>query len=549
MAFIIIALLLAAAFVVMIYDHLRYKKRIELILRNSYGKPRENMEERRERLGDAARLFVHDSQGLSEADIVDDITWNDLGMDEVFLSADHTDSYAGEQFMYSAMRRLDTDISELSERDRRSEYFDKNEDKRLEVRKILYRLGQIPSGFTLIDSISNIGNDHLRYRKLFPVLGVFLLILGVAAALTRLPILLFLVMVVLIVNLILHTLVKGAMLMHMQTIFNAAAVINTAKALSEAVPEMSGDVKSDLDSLSVVMKRSFYLTAEQNADASGDTLMKLLFGFMDIFMTDLICYERVIDALSDKTDELMRVFRFTGSIDHCIAMASYRRYSEDTCIPEFTSELNMRMEGVYHPLIRNAVRNDMEYKRNTIITGSNASGKSTFIKSAALALIMGQTLHICHAESAVIPRCGVMTSMAVSDDILSGESYYIREIRYLKRMVELCSGKKPMFLAVDEILRGTNTKERIAASKAVLEYFSEQNCMVIVATHDMELAEYFSHSCDNFHFCETVEEGDVVFDYKLHSGISTTSNAIRLLSVMGFPEDIVSSAENYTEMQ
>ena len=140
-----------------------------------------------------------------------------------------------------------------------------------------------------------------------------------------------------------------------------------------------------------------------------------------------------------------------------------------------------------------------------------------------------------------------MTSMAVSDDILSGESYYIREIRYLKRMVELCSGEKPLFLAVDEILRGTNTKERIAASKAVLEYFSEQNCMVIVATHDMELAEYFSHSCDNFHFCETVEEGDVVFDYKLHSGISTTSNAIRLLSVMGFPEDIVSSAENYTE--
>ena len=137
--------------------------------------------------------------------------------------------------------------------------------------------------------------------------------------------------------------------------------------------------------------------------------------------------------------------------------------------------------------------------------------------------------------------------MAVRDDIHSGESYYIREIRYLKRMVELCKNGKLLFLAVDEILRGTNTRERIAASKAVMEYFSKQNCMFIVATHDMELAEYFRDRCENCHFSESVGDGDVVFDYKLHEGISTTSNAIRLLGAMGFPDTIVETAKKYTE--
>ena len=136
-----------------------------------------------------------------------------------------------------------------------------------------------------------------------------------------------------------------------------------------------------------------------------------------------------------------------------------------------------------------------------------------------------------------------MTSMAVRDDIISGESYYIREIRYLKRMIELCREDRLLFLAIDEILKGTNTRERIAASKAILEHLEKKRCILMIATHDLELAKDFDGRFDNRHFSEVIGTDDVIFDYTMHDGISTTSNAIKLLKATGFPEDIVAMAE------
>ena len=188
------------------------------------------------------------------------------------------------------------------------------------------------------------------------------------------------------------------------------------------------------------------------------------------------------------------------------------------------------------------IANDIKQKKNVILTGSNASGKSTFIKSVAINLILAQTIFTCTAESACVPRCGVITSMAVRDDLASGESYYIREIKYLKRMTECVKQGRLLFLAIDEILKGTNTKERIAASKAVLRYFNEKNCMLIVATHDVDLAEAFDGLYENFYFCEKLDEEDIIFDYTIHKGICRSSNAIKLLSVIGFPDEIVNSA-------
>ena len=145
-------------------------------------------------------------------------------------------------------------------------------------------------------------------------------------------------------------------------------------------------------------------------------------------------------------------------------------------------------------------------------------------------------------QYASLPHCGVITSMAVRDDLASGESYYIREIKYLKRMTECVKNGRLLFLAIDEILKGTNTKERIAASKAVLRYFNSANCIIMVATHDIELAEKFDGIYENYYFCEKLDEKDIVFDYRIHNGICRSSNAIKLLSVIGFPDDIVNDA-------
>ena len=140
-----------------------------------------------------------------------------------------------------------------------------------------------------------------------------------------------------------------------------------------------------------------------------------------------------------------------------------------------------------------------------------------------------------------------MTSLAVRDDIVSGESYYIRELRYLRRMTDAAQSGMPALCMIDEILRGTNTKERLAASEAVLRYLNRKN--ILVATHDTELAEKLSGEYDSYYFISEIKEENLCFDYKIHKGVGHSQNAIRLLDYFQFPEEIVSAAEqNYRKL-
>ena len=129
---------------------------------------------------------------------------------------------------------------------------------------------------------------------------------------------------------------------------------------------------------------------------------------------------------------------------------------------------------------------------------------------------------------------------------MAGESYYIREIKSLKRTALSTDGRLPVFCAIDEILRGTNTNERLAASASILQYLQDKNCIVLVATHDLELLDMLKDSgYDNYYFSEQPEAEDVIFDYKIHSGVSKNTNAIRLLERIGFPEEVIGCANHF----
>lgn len=120
---------------------------------------------------------------------------------------------------------------------------------------------------------------------------------------------------------------------------------------------------------------------------------------------------------------------------------------------------------------------------------------------------------------------------------------FIKEIKYLKRMLEQLNVDRCTICIVDEILRGTNTRERIAASEAILEYLTKENCLVMVASHDQELTSLLQKQYDNYHFSEKIGEQDIEFDYKLYSGPATSQNAIRLLEYVGFPKKIIADAK------
>lgn len=253
--------------------------------------------------------------------------------------------------------------------------------------------------------------------------------------------------------------------------------------------------------------------------------------------------------LENKRESYLQLFEEIGRLDAAISIASFRKSLPFYTEPEFHSERSVHMEEMYHPLIEEPVSNSMDWSRNCIITGSNASGKSTWIKAVAINLILAQTICTCTAKRFQMHPGQIMTSMAVRDDIMKGESYFLKEMKYLRRMLESFSEEKLTICIIDEILKGTNTKERIAASKAILDYMQRQNCLVMVASHDYELTVLLEGTYENYHFTERIGEDDIYFDYRLYPGAVTSGNAIKLLKFMKFPEEIVTEAKQQVTIE
>ena len=133
--------------------------------------------------------------------------------------------------------------------------------------------------------------------------------------------------------------------------------------------------------------------------------------------------------------------------------------------------------------------------------------------------------------------------MALTDNLLGNESYYIVEIKSLKRILDSSNLEIPMLCFIDEVLRGTNTLERIAASSSILSTMAQNHCICFAATHDLELTSILENHYHNFHFQEQITDGDVLFDYTLYDGKSNSRNAIKLLDLLGYSKEIIDNSQ------
>ena len=135
--------------------------------------------------------------------------------------------------------------------------------------------------------------------------------------------------------------------------------------------------------------------------------------------------------------------------------------------------------------------------------------------------------------------------MSLRDDLLHKDSYFMVEIKALKRIFDysISHPERKVLCFVDEVLRGTNTVERIAACTQILKKLSDMGVLTFAATHDIELTSLLEDIYDNYHFDEEIRDDDVLFNYLIKPGKATSKNAIKLLSIMGFSDDIVDRAK------
>ena len=478
---------------------------------------------------------------------IDNITWNDLNMDKIFTRINNTQSSVGEEFLYDILRTPLFNEKKLDIRDNIVEYFRDNYKKREKVQFIIAYLGK--NRKICVSELFNIkylkSQKIIYYRVLsfIPVIAIGLFFINKLLAL-------LLLVISISFNSRLHFRKFKMKEDEIERINYAISLVHCSEKIMkldiENVKRYFPKVENSVDKLKSI-KSNIFIILNQGVMNEVDIIMNYAKMF---FLSDLIRFEKTSSIISENIEELKNIYEFIGTIDSCIAIASYRESLDYYTIPKFSEiyEKNkLNFKDIYHPLIDEAISNSCEVNKSILITGSNASGKSTFIKTVAINAILAQTIYTCLAKDYESSYFKIYTSMAIQDNLLEKESYYIVEIKSLKRIIENINDKIPCLCFIDEILRGTNTIERISASSEVLNYIANGNCICISATHDIELTNILNEVFENYHFQEKITEDNIIFDYKLYKGKSETRNAIKLLSIMGYSKNIVSRAEKRAE--
>lgn len=483
------------------------------------------------------------SESADKLQLISDKIADDLYLNDVFKLIDRTISKVGQQFLYARLRTIDKDPAALLIQDAFADLISEDEKLRADTQLKLLSLQKNDSYYF---------QDLVYAKKVarpdFMPFVYFLTCLNIACLCGAFfkPGLLLVFMGVFIINSGIHFWNKNNVSVHTASLGEFLKVFDTAKLLN-ADPKINNHFPQTTELLSQLtpLKRKM-IGVKLDSMAEGDSAV---IGFMAFelikiaFNIEIISFYSVIDSLRAERERLKKLFIFIGTIDTAISIASLRSSLDSYCKPVFSSEPMLDVQGIRNPLIENCIPNDLLLDhKNLLLTGSNMSGKTTFIRSVGMNMILGQTLYTCMAEKFVMPYSKIYSSITISDSLLEDKSYYFEEMRIIKEFIRESVSEVPCFFILDEIFKGTNTIERVSAGKAILSYLAKNDNLVFVSTHDTELNDLLKTEYDLYHFTETVEEEELIFDHTIKKGSLKTRNAIRILEINDYPASIIKDA-------
>jgi len=520
--------------VVVTISNIQADKSLKARIISMFGKPPEDKETEFESIRRYADKFQ------SEDLHVDDITWNDLEMDSVFERINVCLSSVGEEYLYNTLHQPEFELSGLQEREKLIQFFDEHPDERLAAQFALAKLGkQNYNGLPHLIFSADI--KRLPKAWLYKVLAALPLI-SIAGLFFSIYVGVSGIILSFLVNLIAYHRTIKFVNIELPAIAYFSSMMKCCKRLLAIKQLDAQPIMKKMQAPYKTFKSAASKAPAQQTGLSGDITETIWLYFSILFLYDIRHYNNFMETITNNNQKFHDIYKIIGEVDMALAVLSFRKSLPAFTLPDFQQENILDFAGIFHPLIKEPVTNTHKIENDSLITGSNASGKSTFIKTLAVNGILAQTIYTCTATKFAARLSMVVTSMALRDNLQDKESYFIVEVKSLKRILELVQ-KYPCTCYIDEILRGTNTVERIAASASVLEYLHTQNCLCIAASHDIELTRILADKYDNYHFCEQVTDYEILFDYKLRQGPSTTRNAIKLLKVIGFDDCIIEKAE------
>ena len=296
--------------------------------------------------------------------------------------------------------------------------------------------------------------------------------------------------------------------------------------------------------LSVKGKTASSITSElQKILNEFDYRQNILVGFVlnSVFLWDVRCLSKLNHWQQNYATDLPQWFEVIAEMDALVSLANCNYNHPEWVTPEVSpSEFTFNAENLGHPLIdeTRCVSNSFQISNEekiVIITGANMAGKSTFLRTVGVNLVLASNgCKVC-AESFNFSPIRIYTSMRTSDNLMNDESYFYAELLRLQSMLTLLRNGENLFVILDEMLKGTNSVDKLNGSKELIHQLISLNTHGIVATHDLGLTELAQNisSIKNQCFEVQLHNDELNFDYKLTNGVTRTMNATFLMKKMG----------------
>jgi DNA mismatch repair ATPase MutS len=464
-----------------------------------------------------------------------DQTWADLNGDLLFGLLDATVSPVGQQCLYHRLRSPLADEAALHEFEAAATLLAQQPVARGQA---LLALDQLTAheAYYLTDLLSGQPLPTLPGARFAPLLA-----LGLLATLLGgfwLPILWAGTLAFALTNAVFHVWQLTRIKNCLRPLLQLGRLRRAGQALQRAALPLRPlqPLAAPLARLGAIMWQVAFLQLKDNLLVLE--LLKML------LLLDVLVYARCRAAVQQQAPAIRTVFEAVGYVDCALAVASFRQ-RHATCVPQFgPAAAGIQLQAGYHPLVPGCVPNDLTLADSgVLLTGSNMAGKTTFMRTLGVNALLAQTIAACPATAYRAPFCRVLTSLSLADSLPTGKSYYLVEAETMRQLLLACDATPGSYLLLlDELFKGTNTQERIAANKAVLAYLQPRS-WVVAATHDGELGALLQSCFVEYHFCETVTADDWYFDYRLKAGPLTTRNAIRLLARLHYPVQVVAAAQ------
>jgi hypothetical protein len=481
--------------------------------------------------------------------VLSDKTCNDLDFNELFMFLDRTNSKVGQQYLYNNLRTIPADSKRCELDEKIIQNLLDDEEFRINTQRQLEKLENDDAYY--ISSLFQ--EEYLKPPKWFFITR--LLAFTSLLSLIMLPFnpqLIFVLIGVFLVNLGIHYWNKKNLSQYLGPIPQLLQLNKIAITLNKdnTFKDINPDLPNSIKIITQVQNRMSFFQLEDKLQGDFKVFVWIMWETIKtLFLLEPILLFGVLNRLDTKRKEIEEVFCFVGRIDTLISIASLRKGLDSYCIPTIIDKNQIETNQIYHPLIISCIPNNIKVlEKSILLTGSNMSGKTSFIRTIGINIITGLTINTCFAESMTIPRFRVYSAIRINDDLINDKSYFFEEVLTIKEMIqESVNGKINLFL-LDEIFKGTNYIERISAGKAILSALSKNHNMVFISTHDIELTDMLSDEYELYHFSEIVNHKNIDFDYKLKVGRLTNRNAIRILQINDYPVEIINEAIEISDL-